>query len=46
MAGVVILNAAAWLPPEFQDLAEALEYTLDLPTILPHGRHVASGWAG
>lgn len=38
--GIVIPNAAAWLLPEFQDLANALEHTLDLPTILPHGARV------
>ena len=40
MVGFVIPNAGAWLLPEFQDLAEALEHTLDLPTILPHGARV------
>ena len=40
MVGIVIPNAGAWLLPEFQDLAEALEHTLDLPTILPHGARV------
>lgn len=38
--GIVIPNAAAWLLPEFQDLANALEHTLDLPTILPHGARI------
>ncbi|BDA41090.1 hypothetical protein COCOBI_01-7450 [Coccomyxa sp. Obi] len=38
--GIVIPNAAAWLLPEFQDLANVLEHTLDLPTILPHGARV------
>ncbi|EIE26350.1 hypothetical protein COCSUDRAFT_58887 [Coccomyxa subellipsoidea C-169] len=38
--GIVIPNAAAWLLPEFQDLAQVLEHTLDLPTILPHGARI------
>ncbi|CAK0783700.1 hypothetical protein CVIRNUC_006899 [Coccomyxa viridis] len=38
--GIVIPNAAAWLLPEFQDVATALEQTLDLPSILPHGARV------
>ncbi|CAL5223539.1 g6071 [Coccomyxa viridis] len=35
--GIVIPNAAVWLLPEFQEVANALEQTLDLPSILPHG---------
>lgn len=38
--GIVIPNAAAWLLPEFQEIGNALNMVVDMPTILPHGTRV------
>ena len=36
----MIPNAAAWLLPEFYDLANALNMVVDMPSILPHGTRI------
>ncbi|KAK9836033.1 hypothetical protein WJX81_007709 [Elliptochloris bilobata] len=38
--GIVIPNAAAWLLPDFQELGNALNMVVDMPTILPHGTRI------
>ena len=36
----MVPNAAAWLLPEFYDLANALNMVVDMPSILPHGTRI------